>query len=418
MIDAKVPPISSDTPKQTGFHPGPKLFLLVSAFAVLCSFLDSLTTWRKQGAVAFRYLFLESPLFDLYCYRSLVPKLHTPAFFSPDEFPWTYPAPCLWIYQFLYHGQTREGIWLLYLTSILLLVTSAAALFVNQLIRAGAPKLKAIGFVFCVVLLSWPIYFSVERGNVESFLWLGLAVALIFYIQKRYHLAAIGIGIIAAFKIYPILFLALFLTREKLRPFLLGVLAALLTTLLALYHMSHHVLRSAAFVRSGIRLFLSRYSATYDPGAIGFDHSAWSIFKRVLTPPGLENPHDLGIYTVVAAIAALVLFFTRVRLAPRKNQVLAICILTILLPSTSFDYTLQALYLPFAWIVVDSVQLQKRRVNQRGLTPVMICFALLLAPLTFVHGEGLFYGGQVKAVTLICLLVLAVTFPMSEAAPC
>ncbi len=97
---------------------------------------------------------------------------------------------------------------------------------------------------------------------------------------------------------------------------------------------------------------------------------------------------------------------------PRANQLLFLVGASVLIPPTSFDYTLEYLYIPWAWIVLMLVT--DRR--DRGWWPVivMLLFAVEMAPLTFLIVRGIPLGGIVKAAALAGLVATAAIVPMPE----
>lgn len=394
---------------------GFSLFLQVLVATILLSFLDAFIRWPSQGATtAFGALLLSAPFADINCYWQRFTTLHTMAFFQYPGQPWAYPAPSAFIYQFLYSISTYETFRRVYLWLGIVLVAIAASCFGIAMQREGLVWKKAAAFSFAVSVLSWPIYFSFERGNIESYLWVMLACALALYILGYWQMAAVAIGFVAAFKIYPILFLGLFLPARRYREMAEVLLSASLTTLAGLLFLSRHLRLSARFTQDGIRFFLHNFSARFLEDVNGYDHSLWALLKYpIRSHPGFTE-RALSAYTPLAGLLALVFYFTVVWKASRFNQLLAICIFIVILPSTSFDYTLQALYIPFAWLCIAAVRARRVGHNLRGATAYFVCFALLFGPLVFIRGQLFNYGGQVKALVLLALLYLLARFPLAD----
>lgn len=392
---------------------GLSLFLQVLVATILLSFLDAFIRWPLQGGTtAFGALLLSTPFADINCYWPRFTTLHTMAFFQYPGQPWAYPAPAAFIYRFLYAISTYETFREVYLWLGIALLAIAASCFGIAMQREGLVWKKAAAFSLAASVLSWPIYFSFERGNIESYLWLMLACALVFYIRGDWHLAAIAIGFVAAFKIYPILFLGLFLPARRYRAIGEILLSASLTTLAGLLFLSRHLRLSARFIQDGIRFFLHNYSAKFLEDVNGYDHSLWALLKYPIRFHPGRTEHLLSAYTPLAGLLALVFYLTVLWKAPRFNQLLAICILMVMLPSTSFDYTLQSLYIPFAWLCTAAVRARRLGHTLPGVTAYFVAFALLFGPLVFIRGQLFQFGGQAKALVLLALLYLIARFPL------
>jgi len=159
----------------------------------------------------------------------------------------------------------------------------------------------------------------------------------------------------------------------------------------------------------GLASFRRWYVLAYEQ--VGFDHSLVGCMKALsLAALPEELPPQLlsllvGLYMPVAAFAGIILYFDRILKLPVINQVVCLVVATILLPPISYDYTLLNLYLPWALLVLLALESRGRTVP--GLTAAMVCCAVVFAPVTelIVHGRS--YGGQVKALALAALGLIA-----------
>ncbi len=391
------------------------LFLKVLAATVLLSLLDALVRWHLQGArLAFSALVPANPLIDLECYWLRFNAFSTSRFLIPGNQLWAYPAPCAFLYWFLYRLAdlvTFPGANLLSALPPLLL---AATLFGRALHRAGLARGKAALFVAATTLLSWPIYFSLERGNIESILWLMLAGALACYFTGRPQLAAVLLGFAAAFKIYPLFFFGLYLPRRQYLATATGLLSAAATSIAGFLFLDRNIVRAAAFTGKGIRLFLAVYSARYLGDVNGYDHSAWALLKLGLRHHPQLILHGVTVYTLLAGLLALGLYAWQFWTAPPFNQALALCSFMVLLPATSFDYTLQAMYIPFAALCLLTVRAQGLGSSLPGGRALFFAFGLLFGPLVFIRSVEETVAGQVKALVLLGMLLLAARFPVRD----
>ncbi len=94
---------------------------------------------------------------------------------------------------------------------------------------------------------------------------------------------------------------------------------------------------------------------------------------------------------------------------PVINQVICLCVASIILPPVSYDYTLVNLYIPWAMLVCFA--LDKQTLKTAGLTIAFVCFAIA----TSIQTEFIYHGrsveGQIKAIALCVLMVAALRYP-------
>ena len=150
---------------------------------------------------------------------------------------------------------------------------------------------------------------------------------------------------------------------------------------------------------------------------IGWDHSLFALYKRLtphLPPPETLSPW-LTAYLVAAALAGTALYFLRIRHLPVINQVLCLCVASILLPPVSVEYTLMHLYVPWAlmvFLVLDGARAGNPPIP--GVSAAFVCFAILMSPLSeFIH-HAIHYQGQIKCVVLVILMIIALRYPFSR----
>jgi hypothetical protein len=75
-----------------------------------------------------------------------------------------------------------------------------------------------------------------------------------------------------------------------------------------------------------------------------------------------------------------------------------------------------SLYMPWALLVLLAVQQAKIGEIPPGLIPALVCFAILFVPETEIIVPHHSIGGQIKALTLMALFLVALRhpFPLAE----
>jgi hypothetical protein len=297
-------------------------------------------------------------------------------------------------------------------SGLLLLMAGISA----ALQRRGLSRRNSWALLICTVFLSWPVFFSVRQGNIESLLWIVVAFAVWASYRGMWWTSAILIGAVASFKLYPLIFFALFITPKKFAQVLAGMLTFVFITLGSLAYIGPNIPVAYGHIAAGIKSFAD-YAfapANVDRGYLAYEHSLLSLFRIVTTGHPEYMVQMASSYLPIAAALMAVLFLGKVRTQPRLNQILVIVIAVVLLPPKSYDYTLQMLYIPWACLALLSVsaQVQGRRVA--GLKAAMILLALLCSPEFFIKYRGVYSFGQFKAVCLILLLCIALRYDFAD----
>lgn len=398
-----------------------RLFLLVLLALAGASVADGAIGYALRGRPALDYLWPYQPAVDFYIYNQRVPFLHSAAFFTGPAFAWMYPAPSIFFYLPFYSGIRDTHWWPNYLrfagTAAGLDLLLAFGLW-RAMRRRGLDGWKALVLVAGVAGLGWPFFFAFERGNIESLLWAGVATAVFCFAQGWVLPAALLLGFFGAAKLYPLLLFALFCRRGRWRGLVAGLATAALTTVIALRFLEPDVLDAYRRISAGVKLWTQLTTLQVWVAGVGPDHSLFGLMRQVTGGAIVRVPFALNVYLVTAGAAATALFLGRVRRLPLTNQVLFLVCAAILLPPTSFDYTLLLLLIPWAMVVLRCLEAAQNDEPWRAFTLPMLLFGVALAPLTFLHtyrGIQVYYEGPVRCVALIGLVVLAVRYPFAAA---
>ena len=384
------------------------------------------TSHPLSSGDGFKWLFFAGPAFDYYDYIGRMYYLHQPEFFTHPGYAWYYPAAGVFPLQFFYGVGRLAGDWHIgYFTYIAVAVAGtlfAAWHLALAMKRRHLSWIAALGFSLGIGLFSWPIYFSLQRGNIESITWLILAGALWATGRKRWILAALLLGVVSAFKLYPALCFALFLKPRRWKELALGLCTMAATTLAALRYLNPSLSLAFRGVRSGMAQWLNDYAMGYGPASATYDHSFYELIKVLTADLHPIYAVFMRDYMVVAGVLALILFFSRVIHMPETNQVLFLVTCSVFLPPASFDYTLQNLYIPFAWLVLSSLQPNR---SSGGTSPggtkagiaLLLLFACIFGPEIFLMLNEMTAAGLFKGVLLLAVICLSVLYPLQEICP-
>jgi hypothetical protein len=360
------------------------------------------------------------PFYDFGCFYDRIRLVHQPAFWTSMVGPvWDYPAPDVFVYELFYHFNRGNGgehrvffgflAYLIFSGAVLLF---AGVMLVRGLRRRGIGWTRALMFPAVLLLLCWPIYFGLQRGNIEFFLDAGVAAGLWAYVRRRWWLAAVLIGAFGTGKLYPLLLLGLLIPAKRWTELVFGVATAAGVTVAATWWIGAAPagVKHSKGIWHGLQSWVMSNSMVFDGYRNGFDHSLFGVLKLMCAGHAQWLMPLALMYAAVGAVGMLVLFFGRTWKMPRANQMLLVSIGAVLLPPSSFDYTLVLLVPIFVWVMLLSAE----DACERGRCWVVVLFAMLFAPETFATWSGVFFAGQLKMVGLLVLLAMAVCFPLRE----
>ena len=361
---------------------------------------------------------------DFVCYWLRLRMLHTMAFFdAPDNklygSGWGYPSPAVWIYRFFYLFDPLhvERPYRGFAVMVVLGLGGAvwAAFRLGQAMeQRGLRRSSAFWLLGSALIFSWPLFFVLQRGNIELLLWLPLAAAIAALARRRWMMAAVLIGLTASFKLYPILLLGLFLRDRRYREMLVGLVLPVGVTLLSLWYIGPTLPIAAQHIGLGIGGFIQDHGARINWWTEGYNHSLFHLIKVNANGHASELGSMLPWYMGGIALVMTAVFFLRVLKLPMPNQVLVLVLSMIYFPPTSYDYTLQVMFLPWAWLGLIAISRARRREAVPGMSVVMMLFTLLLGPELFLTTRRYLHSGSLKAVCLGALLVAALVFPFGD----
>ncbi len=397
-----------------------RTFLTAVLFAGLCWLLVELCCIHLLHLNAYPYnrmiLPREDDFVDYTMFNGRFQHFHSRTFFSPVlGSPFLYPAPLAVLYAVV-HGLTDflhapvAGFTLL-AGGIFL---AATLLFGQRLHRAGLAWTPAAGFAAFVLFTSYPIYFEINRSNIEVFVWIFAGLGVWAFCSGKPWLAALFIGLAGSCKMYPYILVGLLVLQKQYRQAVFAFIVGGCSLLASLWAVTGNVFYTAREVAAGLQLFTVEYVLHRRSIEIGLDHSIFGLLKCLLPhmPAVPQAALYLTTYLVCAALLAASLFFVKLRTLPVSNQITFLTVASILLPPVSYDYTLLQLYTPFAVLVFASIRLWRSGLPvQRGLRHAFYCFALLLSPQNefIYHAQKL--EGQIKCIVLLILAAVSLWKP-------
>jgi hypothetical protein len=93
---------------------------------------------------------------------------------------------------------------------------------------------KQTFFFLLALLLSYPVLFSLDRLNLELYLFIFIFLFIYFYNKNQYNVAVLFLSFAICMKLYPILFLTIFLKKKEYKPIIYATLFSFFFTFTSL----------------------------------------------------------------------------------------------------------------------------------------------------------------------------------------
>src|SRR5579862_7507971 len=165
-----------------------------------------------------------------------------------------YPAPTVYLFLVfvrLFHNSLRA-----YLIAASLVFVGTTLLFSAYVRRLARDSLAQVA-IWLTLALGFPALILLDRGNIEVFLWLFVLLGIVAFVRNSPYTAALLFALAASMKIYPLIFLLLFVPRRQYRAIALGVFAVCALSWLAIVGIGpdiretlHVMSHNAALVRN------------------------------------------------------------------------------------------------------------------------------------------------------------------------
>ena len=358
---------------------------------------------------------------DLNVFRDRFLHFRQPGFWQIPGIPLTYPAAVGVVFGLLYKlaNPLRD-----YLLLCAIGVVAWATWLVRNLAAQGVARGPATVFTLTVAATCWPLWVLFDTANIEGLVAILTGLSLIAFTRRRWWIAATLIAIAGAMKIFPLALLALLLSKRRYKEFAAALVLAAVINVASLAILGPTISEAQRQISTGLQVVTTGDAlAATSPGP-DTNHSLYTVVRYAVLLAHHRHPHggpaqpDLDAallrpaytaYLIFGAIAAIALYFLRIRHLPILNQILALTLCATALPPLSRDYTLVHLLVPFGLLCSYAAAQTK---PARGLAATFAAFAAILTAGTF-FSAGLSLTSQFRATALMALLALVLKFPFA-----
>ncbi len=318
-------------------------------------------------------------------------------------------------YIFFYYISSTVAVYV-YLLSVFLAVCISGITLGYILRRSSLAKMFWI-IIVLTILTSYPFMFLIDRGNIEGLLWIFVLLGTLSFVNNKFFMAGACFAIAASMKLYPVVFLLLLLSKHKYKEFVTSIFILVIISILAAYGLTGSICETFSLIFGGQSGFLRTNAPVQEYIAvIGFIHSLYSVFIQTLfiTQFAVNKLMVLIIYIASIPMGFILIYLLKIRYLPLINQVFALAISSILLPFVSVDYTLVHLYIPWGlFMIFLAYDAESAGFTTKQALNILIPCAIIFTPQSYLIIEGVGgIGGQVKALTLLYLLIVVLKSPM------
>ena len=318
-----------------------------------------------------------------------------------------------------------------YLIFALLSFLLATCFFSLRVKRSTRKKLPQIAIWF-TLLLGFPLQFLLDRGNIEGVIWLLILLGAVAFARNRLLTSAIVWALAASMKIFPGLLFVLFLARRRFGVFAVAIAATVAFSLLALAGIGPTIHQAWVDSSKSATFLTENYIVPDDTG--GFDHSLFEAIKHAIYGDALAHKHGGGVplvirtmpanrkvlrvYSIAIPLAAILLYWFRLRHLPLLNQFIAYIVLCVSLPYVSGDYTLVHVYIAwgaFLLFLLDDVATHRVRIPAKAIHAILFSCAVVFVPLSYLEitrTVTFSCGAQIKTIFLMVILLTVLRVPM------
>jgi hypothetical protein len=341
-------------------------------------------------------------------------------FFTLPGFKFDYPAPML-LGTLAYYKLFPAPLYA-YLATVVLFALAGGILAAMAVPSDSRVRVLAAAAALSTALFSYPLFFLLDRANIEGLVWIAASLGLVLFALRRYSSCAIFIALAASMKIFPGLLLLMLLARRRYRDFALGLASIVAFTVGSLWLTGPSIKRASEGILEGLAYLRQIQIFDYKPIEINFDHSLFALVKqlcfRILHDVSKVNallPRLYLVYALCTAVAFIGMYWFAIRRLRILNQLLALSALSILLPYVSYDYTLVHLFAPFTILLIviasDGAD-GPLKLSKSQLMFLLLPFAVLFTPQSYLVYHVVGYAAQVKTLGLCAVIGAALRIPL------
>ena len=241
--------------------------------------------------------------------------------------------------------------------------------------------------------LTYPVLFSLDRGNLDMYLFLFILGFVVLFQKEHFVLSALFLSMAIAMKLYPGVFIFLFMKEKKYKEISITIAATLCISVISLMRYQGGFVENLQGMQSVLQGFNEMYA-----GASGLQHnvSYYGVLKLITSgyyyvAQGIHDAATVSIlangalkipyiFLVLLLFAFVVFYILKYERTLWKNVYLLSASM-ILLPHVSFDYKLIHILIPIILFLQDDSWTPFAR-------EYLVLFGIMLMPNNYLYIKG------------------------------
>jgi len=168
--------------------------------------------------------------------------------------------------------------------------------------------------VFIFSFFSYPVLFLIDRANFESFVFIFLSLFIYFYQNKKILIGALFLSLAISMKLFPAVFIILFLSDKKYKEAAYTVIFTVIISLSSLLFLTGSLTDNIQRMLLNMKLF----NLVYAVRGLGFDygHSLFGVLKFFVyyfhmnvTIEELLSPYLIFVFVFFTFLAVYVIYY-------------------------------------------------------------------------------------------------------------
>ena len=266
-----------------------------------------------------------------------------------------------------------------------------------------------VTLIFTAVLASSPFVSTIDRGNVSLILTGICLTALLRYSKGGMYSSALLFGLAAAMKLYPILFLILFVRRQHLRALAVGIMSFLGATLLPLFFFSGGAIQNG---RELVSQYVASSNEVHASNIRGYNNSFFALFDSLadlnIAFLGPISEILVGNYLIFLVVIGFIYIGVSLMKADEWQSLMLSTTVIAGAPTVSGNYVFLLFLLPLFSILRSSVSISS--LNWARVSVWMIAFLFVPKNYPFINPLGFWSPKSITYTSVLNPLITLVLF--------
>ena len=275
----------------------------------------------------------------------------------------------------------------------------------------GLEKFTRMKNTFIIFFMSFPILFTLDRANFEIVVFMFLFLFIYFYERNKINTSVVFLAMAIAMKLFPLVFLVIFLSDKRYKEVLITGGLVILLTLLSLLIFQGDVATNISHFAHSLNLYNRDY--VIGSGGFGYGHSLFGVLKlffMAVIDAGTSSFDTLELikismrpYFIFVIILFLLISTYIIKYETELWKKMLLLVISVnLFPYVSADYKLIHFFIPLMLFFIS-------RSDNDSYIKYSILFGLLLMPKSFywiMSEQGYVSASIILNPLIMCMFIV------------